>query len=148
VVEFTLATMLDRAPSPEWQVVPEPAVMVSDDTEFAPDIVVVARDQLSGTKITRPPVPAVEVRSPGTALIDLNLKKAVCGRFGVPSYWVVIPDTSKPELIAFERRGVQYAEAARVSGGEPFAAVRPVCPPAQAALAVATIVCEIHSREL
>jgi Uma2 family endonuclease len=38
--------------------------MVSRDTEFAPDIVVVSRDQLSGTKITRPPVLAVEVRSP------------------------------------------------------------------------------------
>jgi hypothetical protein len=69
VVAFTLASILDRASPPEWQVVPEPAVMVSVDTEFAADIVVVARDQLSGTKITRPPVLAVEVRSPSTALI-------------------------------------------------------------------------------
>jgi Uma2 family endonuclease len=125
VVAFTLATMLDRASPPEWQVVPEPAVMVSHDTEFAPDIVVVARDQLSGTKITQPPVLAVEIRSPSTALIDLNLKKAAYERFGVPSYWVVIPDPGKPELIAFELRGGHYVEAARVSGGQPFAAARP-----------------------
>jgi Uma2 family endonuclease len=125
VVAFTLATILDRACPPEWQVVPEPAVMVSRETEFAPDIVVVGRDQLSGTKITRPPVLAVEVRSPSTALIDLNAKKAAYGRFGVPSYWVVIPDPGKPELIAFELRDGRYAEAARVSGGEPFAAARP-----------------------
>jgi Uma2 family endonuclease len=125
VVAFTLATILDRACPPEWQVVPEPAVMVSRETEFAPDIVVVGRDQLSGTKITRPPVLAVEVRSPSTALIDLNAKKAANGRFGVPSYWVVIPDPGKPELIAFELRDGRYAEAARVSGGEPFAAARP-----------------------
>jgi Uma2 family endonuclease len=99
--------------------------MVSHDTEFSPDIVVVGRDQLSGTKITRPPILAVEVRSPSTALIDLNLKKAAYERFGVPSYWVVIPDRSRPELIAFEMRDGRYEEAARVSGDEPFAAGRP-----------------------
>jgi Uma2 family endonuclease len=71
-VAFTLATILDRASPPEWQVVPEPAVMVPRDTEFGPDIVVVSRDQLSGIKITQPPVLAVEVRSPSTALIDLT----------------------------------------------------------------------------
>ena len=125
VVAFTLATVLDRTCPPGWQVVPEPAVMVSRETEFAPDIVVVGRDQLAGTKITRPPILAVEVRSPSTALIDLNLKKAAYERFGVPSYWVVIPDPDKPELIAFELRDGHYAEAARVSGDEPFAAVRP-----------------------
>lgn len=46
-------------------------------------------------------------------------------RFGVLSYWVVIADPGEPELIAFELRGGQYAEAARVSGGQPFAAARP-----------------------
>ena len=43
----------------------------------------------------------------------------------MPSYWVIIPDTGKPELIAFELRGGHYAEAARVAGGEPFQATRP-----------------------
>jgi Uma2 family endonuclease len=125
VVAFTLASVLDRAAPPEWQVVPEPAVMVSRNTEFAPDIVVVRRDQLSGTKITSPPVLVVEVRSPSTALIDLNRKKAAYERFVVESYWVMIPDPDKPELIAFELRDGRYEEAARVGGDEPFAARRP-----------------------
>jgi Uma2 family endonuclease len=125
VVAFTLASILDRAAPPEWQVVPEPAVMVSRDTEFSPDIVVVGRDQLSGTKITQPPILAVEVRSPSTALIDLNRKKAAYERFGVPSYWVVIPDQGNPELIAFELRDGRYEEAGRVGGDEPFGARRP-----------------------
>jgi Uma2 family endonuclease len=67
----------------------------------------------------------VEVRSPGTALIDLNRKKAAYERFAVPSYWVVIPDQGRPELIAFELRGGRYEEPARVSGDEVFAARRP-----------------------
>ena len=67
----------------------------------------------------------VEVRSPSTALIDLNAKKAAYERLGVPSYWVVIPDAGKSELIAFELRDGHYMETARVSGGEPFLARRP-----------------------
>jgi Uma2 family endonuclease len=125
VVAFRLASILDKACPLGWQVVPEPAVMVSNDTEFAPDIVVVARDQLSGAKITRPPVLVVEVRSPSTALIDLNRKKAAYERFGVESYWVVVPDHDEPELMVFELRDGGYEEAGRVSGDEPFAAVRP-----------------------
>jgi len=87
--------------------------------------VVVSRDQFSGSKITRPPVLAVEVRSPSTALINLNMKKTAYERFGVPSFWVVIPDVGKPELIAFELRDGHYVETARVSGGEPFSARQP-----------------------
>jgi Uma2 family endonuclease len=125
VVAFTLASILDRACPPGCQMVPEPAVMVSSDTEFAPDIVVVGRDQLSRPKITRPPVLVVEVQSPSTALVDLNLKKAAYERFGVGSYWVVVPDLGKPELIAFELAAGRYQEAVDVIGDETFTAVRP-----------------------
>jgi Uma2 family endonuclease len=125
VVAFALASILDRACPADWRVVPEPAVMVSASTEFDPDIVVVGRDQLSGAKITQPPVLAVEVLSPSTALFDLNQKKAAYERFGVASYWVVMPELDKPELVVFELRGGHYVEAARVAGDEAFAAVRP-----------------------
>lgn len=92
VVAFTLAATLDRACPPQWQVVPELAVTVSGTTEFVPDIAIVEREQLSGAKITKPPVLVVEVRSPRPALIDLNVKKAAYERFGVASYWVIVPD--------------------------------------------------------
>jgi Uma2 family endonuclease len=107
------------------RVLPEPAVQLTRNTEFDPDLVVIERDQAKATKCTRPPLLVVEVRSPSTALIDLNKKKAAYERFGVKSYWVVVPDADKPELIVFELHGRHYVEAARVSGDEPFAAVRP-----------------------
>jgi Uma2 family endonuclease len=125
VVAFKLASALDRACPPGWQMVLEPAVMVSSDTEFAPDIVVVGRDQLSHPKITRPPVLVVEVQSPSTALVDLNLKNAAYDLFGVGSYWVAVPDLGKPELIVFELAAGRYQEAAHVVGDETFAAVKP-----------------------
>jgi Uma2 family endonuclease len=115
-----------RAACPEGlRALPEPAVQVSRKTEFAPDLVVIRHEQVSAAKCTEPPLLVVEVRSPSTALIDLNVKKAAYERFGVESYWVVVPDVDKPEVIAFELRAGRYVEAARVSGDEPFAAARP-----------------------
>ena len=55
-------------------------------------------DQIGGAKFAEPPLLVVEIRSPGTALIDLNRKTAAYERFGVPSYWIVIPDPPQPEL--------------------------------------------------
>ena len=125
VVAFTLASLLDRACPPGWQVIPEPAVLVAPDTEFAPDIVVAGHDQLAGAKITEPPILVAEVRSPSTALIDLNRKKAVYEGFGVASYWIIVPDQAGPELIVFELRDGRYRQAAHVKGGEAFTALRP-----------------------
>jgi Uma2 family endonuclease len=125
VVAFTLATALDRACPPEWQVVPEPAVQISQKTEFAPDLVVIRQEQANAAKCTEPPLLVVEVRSPSTALIDLNAKKAAYERFGVESYWVVVPDRDEPEVIAFELRDGRYYEATHVFGDQVFAAHRP-----------------------
>src|SRR5215469_14033514 len=104
---------------------PEPAVQLSRETEFAPDLVFIRQDQVTSAKCTEPPLLVVEIRSPSTALIDLNRKKAAYERFGVECYWVVVPDLDKPELIVFELDGGRYREATHVTGEETFAAVRP-----------------------
>jgi Uma2 family endonuclease len=104
---------------------PEPAVQISPTTEFDPDLVVIQQEQVRAAKCTEPPLLVVEVRSPSTALIDLNRKKAAYERFGVESHWVVVPDRDEPELIVFELRDGRYKDAAHVVGGEIFAAERP-----------------------
>ena len=124
-VAAELLGLLRAACPAGMRALPEPAVQVSRTTEFAPDLVVIRQEQVTAAKCTEPPLLVVEVRSPSTALIDLNLKKAAYERFGVPSYWVVIPDQGRPEVIAFELRDGRYAETARVSGDEPFMAQRP-----------------------
>ena len=86
---------------------------------------VIRQEQVHAAKCTEPPLLVVEVRSPSTALIDLNVKKPAYERFGVGSYWVVVPDLDKPEVIGFELAGGRYREAAHVTGDETFAAVRP-----------------------
>jgi Uma2 family endonuclease len=105
--------------------VPEPAVMISADTEFDPDIIVIGLEHIGGKKITDSPLLAVEIRSPSTALIDLSKKKSAYEGFGVESYWIVRPDVDQPELIVFELAAGRYEQAAHVLGDEPFRADRP-----------------------
>jgi Uma2 family endonuclease len=100
--------------------------MLTRITEFDPDIVVIRRELLREAKVTEPPLLIVEVRSPSTALIDLNRKKAAYEQFGVPSYWIVDPDLDRPELTVFELGpDGSYEESGRVQGATPFRAVKP-----------------------
>jgi Uma2 family endonuclease len=79
--------------------------MLGSLAEFDPDLVVVRMDQIGGPKFTEPPLLVVEIRSPSTALIGLNRKKAAYERFGVPSYRILNPDPPQPELTVFELGG-------------------------------------------
>jgi Uma2 family endonuclease len=125
VVALRIASALEQATPPGLQVVPEPAVMISSSTEFDPDVVVVGLPTVGTAKVTTPPLLVVEVRSPKTALVDLNTKKAAYERFGVESYWIVVPEVKRPELIAFELRDGRYQQAGHVTGAKPFRAERP-----------------------
>ena len=123
VVAGRLYGVLSGACPADLCVVPEPAVELGPQTEFDPDLVVVRMDQIGGAKFTEPPLLVVEIRSPSTALIDLNRKKAAYERFGVLSYWILNPDPPQPELTVFELRDGHYAPVATTSGS--FAAARP-----------------------
>ena len=67
----------------------------------------------------------MRLRSPSTALIDLNRKKEAYQKFGVPSYWIVNPDRDNPELIVFELSESGYEEIAHITGDASFPARKP-----------------------
>jgi Uma2 family endonuclease len=125
VVATRLAAALLAACPEDMFVISEPAVQLSRTTEFDPDITVARQGDVGGTKLTSPPLLAVEVRSPSTTLIDLTRKKAAYTAFGVRSYWIVVPDTRRPELTAFELSGGRYEQAGQAAGDEVFRAARP-----------------------
>lgn len=118
---FTLRQVCPRG----LATLPGPGLMMSDSSELIPDLVVTPVESLVDAKLTAPPLLVAEVRSPSTAVFDLNTKKAVYERFGIESYWIVVPDVKIPELIAFELHSGRYEQVAHVSGDEGFAAVRP-----------------------
>ena len=109
------------------EVLPAPfAVRLTVDTEFQPDVLVARSDDLTMKNLPVAPLLAVEVRSPSTALIDLNLKKAAYERHAVASYWIVDPDLEKPSILAYELGpDGRYVEAAHVAGDDLFRTTAP-----------------------
>ena len=125
-VAVELAVKLRATCPAHLRVIPEPAVQLTRLTEFNPGIVVIRRELLREAKVTEPPLLIVEIRSPRTALIDLNRKKFAYEQFGVPSYWIVDPDPDRPELTVFELGASgRYEEIGRVHGTTPFRALKP-----------------------
>jgi Uma2 family endonuclease len=120
-----LATLLANACPGDLCVLAEPAVQLTADTEFDPDVVVVRPEDVGGAKLTTPPLLVVEVRSPRTALIDLNRKKAAYQRFGVKSYWIMDPDPKHPALTVFELYEGRYAQVIKVENADMLRAEHP-----------------------
>ncbi len=120
-----LFTKLASACPDELCVLPEPAVQLTDVTEFDPDIVVVRLEDVGGAKFWTPPLLAVELRSPSTAVVDRNVKLAAYEKFGVPSYWIFDPDPGRPELAIFELRDGSYQQVAQASRSNAVRVERP-----------------------
>jgi Uma2 family endonuclease len=127
LVASRLQTLLDGSCPPEYLVISGNGVEISNTQYRIPDLIVVLADQyeVTGTSTARPPLLAIEVASPSTAIYDRNRKRDVYAGFGIASYWIVTPSLDKPRLLAFELRRGSYRQVADVSGDEPFEANRP-----------------------
>jgi Uma2 family endonuclease len=124
-VAAVLIHILEQACPAELVVFPNVNVRLDAASALEPDAVVACPPDISGARLLRAPLLAVEILSPDSALRDLNLKKAAYERFGVPSYWVIDPDLDRPALRAFELGEGAYAEVAHVTGDRVFRAQRP-----------------------
>jgi Uma2 family endonuclease len=98
-------------------------VVLGDDTGVQPDLLIARRADFTERNLPVAPLLAVEILSPSTRLIDLNLKKARFERAGVASYWVVDPEV--PRLVAWELHDPVYVQVADVSGDEAWTASAP-----------------------
>lgn len=121
-----LATVLVAAAPADLEVLTAPFdVHLADDTVLQPDVLVCRQADLTQRNLPVPPLLAVEVLSPSTRLVDLNLKRARYEAAGCPAYWVVDPDA--PSITAWELKDGAYVEVASSVGTAVFASTGP-CP--------------------
>ena len=124
-VAAVLVALLEFACPENLVVFPNVGVRIGARSALEPDAVVARPSDVSGVRLTRPPLLVAEILSPDSALRDLNLKKAAYERFGIPSYWVIDPDLERPGLRAFRLLDGEYREAAHVAGDATFCAEEP-----------------------
>ncbi|HET6709045.1 Uma2 family endonuclease [Amycolatopsis sp.] len=124
-VVYRLYGVLEAACPHEFDVLGAPfAVHDGDKTELQPDMLVGRDEDFTDKDLPAPPVLAVEVLSPSTAIYDLNLKKAVYERLGTGSYWVI--DPNEPALTVFELDADgHYQQVAKAAGDEAVELERP-----------------------
>jgi Uma2 family endonuclease len=122
-----LSVLLEAARRPHFLVLPGPGVEMSKYQYRIPDLVVVRIDSVGfeDVSVTKPPLLAVEIASPSTAIYDRNRKKDVYAGFGIASYWIVTPSLDKPAVTAFDLKRGRYREVACVTGDDVFRATRP-----------------------
>ncbi|WP_323793324.1 Uma2 family endonuclease [Nocardioides sp.] len=124
VASVQLTVLLHQACPSELAVLTAPfAVGLGVDTEVQPDLLVASRDAFTDKDLPGAPLLAVEILSPSTRLIDLNLKKARYEEAGCASYWVV--DPLELRLLAWELRDGTYVQVADVGEDEAWSAVLP-----------------------
>jgi Uma2 family endonuclease len=122
---LNLAMTLRRGCPPGLRVLVGPfPVRLGQDAEVRPDVLVARYVDLTTDGLTGPPLLVVEVRLPGSGLVDRSLKKALYARHGVRSYWLVDPEA--PAVTAFELDPTgDYLLVARVTGADRWHAARP-----------------------
>jgi len=79
-------------------------VVLSDYDVLEPDVLFLTTEQVAAQTrihVHGAPALAIEVLSPGSRKMDLELKRRVYDRFGVQEYWIVDPDR---EAIHVHRR--------------------------------------------
>ncbi|HVQ91635.1 MAG TPA: Uma2 family endonuclease [Mycobacteriales bacterium] len=122
---LSLAITMRAACPPGLRVLVAPfGVRLGERAEVRPDVLVARYVDLTSDGLAVPPLLAVEVRSPGTALIDQSVKKALYAQHRVQSYWIVDPEA--PSLTAYElAEPGGYLAAGHASGAETWQATRP-----------------------
>jgi Uma2 family endonuclease len=124
IVSMNLAMLLRDACPPDLRVLTAPLdVVLSESTGVQPDLLVARREDFTEKNLPTAPLLAVEVLSPSTQLVDLNLKKAAYEQAGVGSYWTI--DPSVPRLVAWELKDGVFVQVADVAADEAWTAQLP-----------------------
>ena len=120
-----LLTACDALPGRPLMTLMAPTdVALADDTVIQPDIVVAPRADYTERDLPVAPLLAVEILSPSTRLLDLNVKKDRLQHAGTRHYWVVDPD--EPSITTGTLTEGAYQPTGHATGHETLHISEPV----------------------
>lgn len=112
-----LSIALERRCPPDFEVLPAPVdVVISERTVIIPDVVIGRAGDFTEKALVGAPILAVEVLSPRTRRVDLEIKRGLLEQAGCLNYWIV--DTEIPAITCLALRGHGYLEIAHPRGAE------------------------------
>lgn len=118
---LNLWKLLDgTAPDDMWAMAAPYDVILDHTSWVEPDVLVARKADFTDKRLPVPPWLVVEVLSPSSTILDLNVKHDRYRRSRIPSYWVV--DPIDPRLIVWELRREEYVEVADVAGEDSWSA--------------------------
>lgn len=121
---FELAYRLrQQVPDPLRVLIAPLDIELDSRNVLQPDVLVARKDAFTQRGLPQAPLLAVEVLSPSTRLIDLNLKKARFETAGCPSFWIVDPDDES--ITVWELTGDHYTETAHATSDQPLKVTAP-----------------------
>lgn len=120
LVTGRLTTHLSNAAPAGLMIMDGPGINLNADRtrHRIPDIAVIRNADFEMPYTTVPPLLAVEVVSPESVLRDHHTKRHEYAAFGIPSYWLITPDTEEPSIIELRLKDGEYTEAAAAFGAE------------------------------
>lgn len=110
-LQVNLQRFLDEHPL--GILVPGAGIIFDEYTGVIPDLIFVSRERwpqvVSGERLTGVPDLVIEVLSPGVENTrrDRVLKRQVCGKFGVPEYWIVDLQARTVEQYRLSEHGLE-----------------------------------------
>lgn len=123
-IVLSLAIALRSAAPPHLKVHVAPLdVVLASDTVVEPDVLVAPAEAFSDLNLPAPPLLAVEVLSPSTRRVDLEVKRERYERAGIASYWVI--DTGTLEMTVHELQNDRYVVTAEVGPADTWTATAP-----------------------
>jgi Uma2 family endonuclease len=117
-IETALAAFLHARKPGSMTVLVETQWMSQPDLVKQPDVQVVEKDLVAGSRIVGTPGLVVEIHSSSTRVIDLTEKRHVYAEAGIPAYWMVDPVALT--LTVLELREGVYVELGVVGADDTF----------------------------
>ncbi|MBE3000414.1 Uma2 family endonuclease [Nocardiopsis sp. HNM0947] len=116
IVRSRLTYLLGRSVPDTYDVLAGTGIILSPTAFRIPDVAVFDQGLPDEGYFTTPPLLAVEILSPESALRDGHTKRAEYAAFGIPAYWVINPHPGSTGIAEMRLVDGQYHDVTQIHG--------------------------------